>query len=112
MVVSQSKCDSYLGKNLDKLTTVCWTALSSNPNAIHLLEKNLDKVNWTWLSQNPNIFTYDYKAMKDSMGIKEDLMKNRFHPKNLHKFNRWGFGFDDDDDDEIEYNTIEDWLKH
>ena len=24
-----------------------WKALSSNPNAIHLLEKNLDKIHWT-----------------------------------------------------------------
>ena len=39
--------------------------LSENPNAIHILEKNLDstylenrkirtKVNWNWLSSNPN----------------------------------------------------------
>ena len=27
-----------------------------NPNAIHLLEQNLDKVNWEELSGNPNIF--------------------------------------------------------
>jgi hypothetical protein len=66
------------------------------------------------LSCNPNIFEYDYKAMKDRMfgngGIKEDLMKNRFAPTNLHKFKGWGFGFDDDDD-EIEYDTYEEWLK-
>jgi hypothetical protein len=56
--------------------------------------------------------------MKDRMfnngGIKEDLMKNRFAPTNLHKFKRWGFGLDDDDDDEIEYDTYdtyEEWLK-
>ena len=28
--------------------------LSRNPNAIHLLEQNLDKVNWALLSKNPN----------------------------------------------------------
>ena len=37
--------------NLDK---VDWDWLSRNPNAIHILEKNLDKVNWYWLSRNPN----------------------------------------------------------
>ena len=52
-------------------------------------------------------------GMKDRMfnwGIAEDLMKNRFHPWNLHKFKGWGFGFDDDDDI-IEYDTYEEWLK-
>jgi hypothetical protein len=35
---------------------------------------------------------------KDS-GIAEELMKNRFHPKNMYKFNDWGFpNFDSDFD--------------
>jgi len=38
-------------KNLDKIN---WWWLSENPNAIHILEKNLDKIVWTKLSQNPN----------------------------------------------------------
>ena len=74
--------------------------LSGNPNAIHILENNLDKVDFVYLSLNPNIFTYDYKAMKDRMfrgGIKEDLMKDRFHPMNLHNFKGWGFDYDDDE---------------
>jgi hypothetical protein len=28
--------------------------LSGNPNAIHLLEKNQDKIDWRVLSRNPN----------------------------------------------------------
>ena len=87
-----------LEQNLDK---VKWTELSRNPNAIPILEKNLDKVDWFWLSKNPNIFTYNYKAMKDRMcrgGIKEDLMKDRFHPINLDKFKGWGFEVYDDDE--------------
>ena len=28
--------------------------LSLNPNAIHILEKNVDKINWYWLSMNSN----------------------------------------------------------
>jgi len=31
-----------------------WNWLSSNPNAIELLEKNQDKIDWDWLSKNPN----------------------------------------------------------
>jgi len=38
-----------LEQNLDK---VRWDYLSINPNAIHLLEQNLDKVYWSWLSKS------------------------------------------------------------
>ena len=31
------------------INNVCWYGLSNNPNAIHMLEKNLDKVSWSWL---------------------------------------------------------------
>ena len=31
-----------------------WGDLSYNPNAIHLLERNLDKIQWWNLSENPN----------------------------------------------------------
>jgi hypothetical protein len=31
-----------------------WTALSMNPNATKLLEKNIDKVDWSCLCKNPN----------------------------------------------------------
>jgi hypothetical protein len=31
-----------------------WNFLSSNPNAIYLLEQNQNKINWNDLSQNPN----------------------------------------------------------
>jgi hypothetical protein len=69
--------------------------LSTNPNAIHILEKNLDKVDWDWLSYNPNIFEYDYKEIKDTMyakdGYVEELMMNRFHPSNMDKWRGWGF---------------------
>jgi hypothetical protein len=85
------KAIPILENNLDKVN---WRSLSWNPNAIPILEQNLDNVDWDMLSSNPNIFTYDYKAMKNKMykdgGIVEELMKNRFHPKNMHKFNDWG----------------------
>ena len=40
-----------LEQNLHK---VDWYYLSANPNAIHILEQNLDKVDWKCLSRNPN----------------------------------------------------------
>ena len=97
--------------SIEKLS---WTGLSRNPNAIHLLEQNIDKINWTWLSYNPNaiqllelnmdkidwynlsanqyIFEYDYESMKKRMAIiAEELIANRFHPRNFDKFVSWGF---------------------
>ena len=40
-----------LEQNLHRID---WWYLSENPNAIHMLEQNLDKVNWRRLSSNPN----------------------------------------------------------
>ena len=76
-----------------------WYYLSLNPNAIQLLKENPDKIDWTNLSKNPSIFTYDYEKMRENMLLfKEDLMKERFHPRNLRKFSSWGHegGIDDD----------------
>ena len=45
------------------------------------------------MSINPSIFEYDYQAMKDRMynsGLFEGLMMNRFHPRNILKFEDWG----------------------
>ena len=45
--------------------------------------------------------TYDYEKMRENcLLFKEDLMKERFHPRNLDKFSSWGFlGIDDEDDE-------------
>jgi hypothetical protein len=43
---------------------------------------------------NKNIFTYDYNKMKEKMknsGIVEELMACIFHPRNMEKWNDWGF---------------------
>ena len=63
-----------------------------------------EKINWYDLSKNPNIFTYDYEAMREKCLIfKEDLIKNRFHPRNLNKFKDWGIEeFEDWEDDAFE----------
>jgi hypothetical protein len=34
------------------MNCICWKRLSKNPNAIHLLEQNLDKVCWDYLCEN------------------------------------------------------------
>ena len=76
--------------------------MSENPNAIELLKENTDKIHWEQLSKNPNIFTYDYDKMRENcLLFKEDLMKERFHPRNLYKFGSWGFngGIDEEDNE-------------
>ncbi len=86
----------FVENNLDK---IYWQYLSQNisQRAIRLLEKypneikkNQDKINWRFLYGNPNIFKYDYNKMKlNCMLFKEELIKNRFHPRNLSKFKDW-----------------------
>ncbi len=54
------------------------------------------------LCTNPNIFAYDYEAIKNAMykecGFVEELMANRFHPKNMGMWNGWGFESPIDDE--------------
>ena len=72
---------------------IYWASLSGNPGAMKLLEANPEKIDWDCLSRNHSIFEYDYKAMKDRMynsGLFGDLMKNRFHPRNVLKFEECG----------------------
>jgi len=61
-------------------------------------KKNKDKIRWDVLNLNPRIFKYNYKQMKQNcMLFKEDLMKNRFHPRNIPKFKDWKVnGFNSD----------------
>ena len=66
-----------LEKNIDKIN---WTYLSYNPNAIHLLEKNIDKINWSRLSNNPNIFEKIGDHIKP---FKEELIMKALHPKRV-----------------------------
>ena len=78
-----------------------WWGLSLNPNAINLLKANQDKIDWYELSENPNIFTYNYDKMRENcLLFKEDLMKERFHPRNLYKFSSWGHNGGIDEEEE------------
>ena len=54
-----------LEKNLDKVN---WGGLSTNPNAMHILEKNLDKVYWNSLLMNPNAI-HMIKTWIKSIGV-------------------------------------------
>jgi hypothetical protein len=90
-LVANPNAVHLLEENPDK---VDWISLSANPNAGHMLEQNLDKVDWEVLSGNPCIFGYDYDAIKRTFyesGIAEGIMADRFHPKNMAKWEEWGF---------------------
>jgi hypothetical protein len=74
-----------LQNNLDK---VDWYYLSGNPNAIHLLRTNLHKVYCDMLSKNQNaldlLFNYDYEAMKqNNKDFCEELVQKVFNPERL-----------------------------
>ena len=87
-----------LKENQDKID---WNYFSENPCAIELLKANQDKIDWDQLSVNPNIFTYDYEKMRENcLLFKEDLMKERFHPRNLYKFSSWGHNGGIDEEEE------------
>jgi len=60
----RSSAIHLLEKNLDK---VDWKYLSLNKNAIYILEKNLDKVDWEMLSGNPAIFKDNKKELRNSL---------------------------------------------
>ena len=90
---------------------VFWANLSHNPNAMRIIEKNLDKVSWDNLAENsnsisllkiliknenvddfwvyhanynPNIFEIDYENLDKRISIyKEELIQKCFHPKRL-----------------------------
>jgi hypothetical protein len=84
-----------LEKNPDKIN---WDHLSGNPNAIHLLEKNPDIINWSFLSRNPSIFkkTIKYKYLYQRMNIiREELMMKCMHPRRLERWIEMGGDIDD-----------------
>ena len=63
-----------------------WYIISRNKNAIHLLEKNPDKIDWKFLSANPAIFELDYEKMRiNNQEIYEDLIKEVMKPSRVFK---------------------------
>jgi hypothetical protein len=64
--------------------------LSENPNAIPILEKNLDIVDWDILSANPNVnlllSKLDYQEMKiKTKEFSRELTERVFHPERLFR---------------------------
>ena len=90
-----------LEANQDKIN---WQAISANSGALKILERNQNMIDWLFLSINHNICTYDYDKMNEQCLIyKEELIKNRFHPRNLNKFRDWKIdGFYEDSDDDVD----------
>jgi hypothetical protein len=82
-----------LEKNLD--AHVNWNAISANPAAIHIIEKNQDKINWDWLSQNPAIFVLDRDAMRQQIdnGFAEEIIATVLHPRHFAR-NLELYGYD------------------
>lgn len=78
---------------------VDWEQLSANPGAIHILEKNKEKIDWIALSENPAIMTYDYNAMNKNMknsGLAEELIQKVWKPERLIKLSEvYEIGFDE-----------------
>ena len=85
-----------LEKNQDKID---WFFLSKNPSAIHLLEKNPEKIKWRIFSTNPAIFdpVYDYHKMKERMRttIAEELLQKAMHPSRLKRYLDMGGDLED-----------------
>ena len=74
-----------LEKNLDK---VDWYGLTQNPNAVYILEQHLDKVHWPGLSKNPNaihlLAPLDTEKMRENCKtFAEELAAYVFHPARL-----------------------------
>ena len=89
------KAIHIIEKNLDK---VDWYQLSRNPNAVHILKKNHDKIDWNTLSVNSSIFnrTVNYVFLKKRMDtIREKLMMKCMHPKRLERWLEMGGEIED-----------------
>ena len=76
-----------LEQNMDK---IYWHCLSKNPNAIHLLEQNIDKIDCSCLSINPNaIHLLETNLDKINLyGLAQN--PNAIHIlQNIHNFRFW-----------------------
>ena len=75
-----------LEKNFDKID---WYDLSINEFAINLLKENKDKINWTQISTNYSIFILDKEKMSDKIKFfAEELIQYVFNPDRLSKISK------------------------
>lgn len=70
-------------KNLDKIKTgICH--MSHYPNNVSFLEKNPHFIDWWFLSMNPGIFELDYEALKTRTGLyRDELLAFTLDPKRM-----------------------------
>jgi hypothetical protein len=84
-------CSPQKLKDFICVDKIHWIGLSENPNAIHLLEKNPNKIKWGCLSSNPSIFELDYNAIKERCSVyKWELLDVAFHPSRIEKYIEMG----------------------
>ena len=75
------------------MNKINWTRLSLNPNAIHILEQNLDKIDWYNLSLNPNAIhlfaPLNHTQMKENNKyFFEELVSYVFYPNRVLRFSK------------------------
>ena len=109
MLSSNQNAIHLLEKNVDK---VDWYRLANNPNAIYILEQNVDKICWSYLSSNPNathlLAKLDYVKMRlDNQDFVQDLVAYVCHPNWIQKCaTRLNMDFDEYQDLLAECNVI------
>ena len=97
---------NILEKNPDKIH-YDWLSRNHSAWALDMMENIMKiqpwKIHWFHLSSNPYIFTSDYEFLRKRMRytIAEELIQNRFHPRNVHKFASWGFEIFDFDSEDL-----------
>jgi len=78
---------------LDKFTRHQWTILSANPSAIHIIEKNMHRIDWITLSGNPSAIhllmqnpsrIYWFYFSKNTHPIAIEYMKQNLNKVNWH----------------------------
>jgi hypothetical protein len=93
ILINDSNSIIYMRGNREE---IYWLEKSLDPNAMDLLEANLDKINWHSLSRNPGIFTYDYEQMKKKrQPITEALAKRDMHYSEILKYLENGGDFEE-----------------
>jgi len=95
-ICSNPNAIDLIKKNMDK---VSWYYLSQNPNAIDLLKLHEDKIDWSGLCLNPNVLNFicDYQEMKiNTLNLLNELSILIFNPVNFHKIcEKYGMNFID-----------------
>ena len=115
--LSHDSNDVFLHSVLNNQLEVCkWllltfpqidTEVCGNYGYRHAVKNNYSEmVEWYDHTLKYKPVVYDYKKMrKKCLRFKEELMKERFHPRNLAKFSDWGIdGFDSDSEPDADGN--------